>query len=164
MITIHQFSFTIDAFLSSPQPGQRRWWNWGAHRWRTWWNSAGSPWYKYVYFDINMYLFWYKYVNFLCQYISPLIQYCITYLPTKTRTKTEPGVDVEVPGDEVAPHLLHRVLLLLGVHQVNVRRKPETGFSKNIFPRFYPGIRLSDIVWTKQSGIRFATWNNRFWK
>ena len=77
-----------------------------------------------------MYLFWYKYVNFLCQYISPLIQYCITYLPTKTRTKTEPGVDVEVPGDEVAPHLLHRVLLLLGVHQVNVRRKPETEFSK----------------------------------
>ena len=70
-------------------------------------------------------------------------------------------MNVEVPGDEVAPHLLHRVLLLLRVHQVNVRRKPETGFSKNIFPRFYPGIRLSDIVWTKQSGIRFATWNNR---
>ena len=69
-------------------------------------------------------------------YLS-LIQYCITYLHTKTRTKTEPGVDVEVPGDEVAPHLLHRVLLLLGVHQVNVRRKPETGFSK--FSEILPG-------------------------
>ena len=45
-----------------------------------------------------------------------------------------PCVNIEVPGDKVAPHLLHRLLLLLFVDQVHVRCKPGI-FSKCIFSK-----------------------------
>ena len=35
-----------------------------------------------------------------------------------------PSVDVEIPGDEVAPHLLYSVLLLLLLHQIHISCKP----------------------------------------
>ena len=52
-----------------------------------------------------------------------------------------PCVNIEVPGDKVAPHLLHRLLLLLPLHQVHVRCKPGI-FSKCSFSKKY-SVRLT---------------------
>ena len=69
-----------------------------------------------------------------------------------------PCVNIEVPGDKVAPHLLDRLLLLLPLHQVHVRRKPvdiSKIFSKtDIFQNILNISNISKICAVHQVHVR----------